>query len=259
MFFALIALATPNHATTAPTPITELVASVKTLAPGKPFTVALHMTLPKGWHNYYANPGESGVPTTITWTLPAGFTAGPIQWPLPRRIVLGGAPMYGYEGDLWLTSTITASSRTKPGTPAVLKAKADWLLCAATCVPQSATFELKLAVGGKQIGNANPGLSAAVKKLPHRALPWSISAVVAEKAVRLTVQAPFGNPNGVTFFPADPDSFTADTPKFSAVKHGFQLVVPLSRYSTKPPQRLTGILSFPATGNAYWLDTPVVS
>jgi hypothetical protein len=63
----------------------------------------------------------------------------------------------------------------------------------------------------------------------------------------------------VTFFPADPDSFTADTPKFLAVNHGFQLIVPLSRYSTKPPQRLTGILSFPATGKAYWVDTPVVS
>jgi hypothetical protein len=102
-------------------------------------------------------------------------------------------------------------------------------------------------------------LVAAIKRLPSHVLPWSISAVVAEKAVRLTVQAPFEKSNGVTFFPSDPDSFTAETPIFSKVNHGFQLVIPLSRYSTKPPLRLTGILSFPAKGKAYWVDKPVVS
>jgi len=43
------------------------------------------------------------------------------------------------------------------------------------------------------------------------------------------------------------------------VSHGFQLVVPLSRYANRPPTRLTGILSFPASRKAYWVDTPVFS
>src|SRR5579862_9238645 len=123
MLLPVIAIAAISQAT-APMPFTELVAGVKTLAPGTPFIVALHMKLPPGWHNYYSNPGESGVPTTIAWTLPAGYVAGPIQWPLPKRIVLSGAPMYGYEGDLWLTSTITPSRSARPGTIAPIRAKA---------------------------------------------------------------------------------------------------------------------------------------
>ncbi|MHB8635495.1 MAG: protein-disulfide reductase DsbD domain-containing protein [Fimbriimonadaceae bacterium] len=259
MLLALLAFSAAHQTPTAPIPATELVAGVKACAPGKPFTVALHMKLPAGWHNYYANPGESGVPTTIAWTLPAGYVAGPIEWPLPKRIVLGGAPMYGYEGDLWLLSVITPSRTAKRGTDAVIKAKADWLLCAAECVPQSALLELKIPVGDRAVARASAGLATARKRLPQHSLPWSVSAVVAKEAIRLTVQDRVTHPVGVTFFPADPDSFTADTPIFAAAKHGFQLVVPLSRYSTKPPRRLTGILSFPATGKSYWVDTPVAS
>ena len=259
MLLAAIAFAAVSQGSAAPTPATELVSAVAALAPGQPFTVALHMKLPGGWHNYYANPGESGVPTTITWSMPAGYSAGAIQWPLPKRIVLSGAPMYGYEGDLWLPSTITPPANAKPGSQVVIKARADWLLCAAECVPQSAELQVTIPVGKRPEAKPNSALAAALKALPRHALPWSVSAIVADKAIRLSVQAPYADANGVTFFPADPDSFTADTPVFSKVNHGFQLVVPLSRYSTKPPKRLTGILSFPAARKAYWVDTPVVS
>jgi DsbC/DsbD-like thiol-disulfide interchange protein len=255
MLLALIVIGVTRQA---PTPVTELVSSVKMVAPGKPFTVALHMKLPPGWHNYYSNPGESGVPTTITWSLPAGFTAGPIQWPLPERITIDKVPMYGYQGELWLPTAITPPKTAKPGA-VVVKAKAEWLLCAAECVPQSAELQLGLKVGTVSVPNPNPGLTKAMNSLPHHALPWSVAAIVSDKAVRLTVQGPFENAEGVTFFPADPESFTADAPQAKSVPHGFQILVPLSRYSTKPPVRLTGILSFPATGKAYWVDTPVVS
>ncbi|HLK13510.1 MAG TPA: protein-disulfide reductase DsbD domain-containing protein, partial [Fimbriimonadaceae bacterium] len=172
MLPSLIACSLIAQAGGAPMPTTELVASVKRVAPGKAFTVALHMKLPAGWHNYYSNPGESGVPTTITWTLPTGFTAGPIEWPLPERIVIDKVPMYGYQGELWLPTTITPPSKLQAGKPLEIKAKADWLLCAAECVPQSAEMKVDLKQGGASVPNPNPGLTKALKALPHHALPW---------------------------------------------------------------------------------------
>ena len=145
--------------------------------------------------------------------------------------------MYGYEGDLWLATTITPPASAKKGAPAVISANANWLLCANMCVAQKASLQLQLAVGNKPVPSGNAGLSAALKALPRHSLPWSVSATVAKKAIRLTVQDPIGSANGVTFFPADPNAFTAVNPQFSAVSHGFQLVVPLSRYSTSPPRR----------------------
>jgi thiol:disulfide interchange protein DsbD len=242
----------------APVPVTELVSSEKTIVPGRPFVVGLHMKIPEGWHNYYANPGESGVPTSITWTLPKGYQAAPIQWPLPKRIVADSVAMYGYTGNLWLTMTITPPNTAKLG-PVILKAKADWLLCAIDCVPQSASFAVKLNVGHEGAAVHNSGLTSALKNLPSRKLPWSASAVVAQGGIQMGVQNPVSSPNNVEFFPADPESFTADMPRYTPVTNGFQLLIPLSRYATKPPKRLTGILSFPDTGKAYWVDVPVGS
>src|SRR2546430_13979446 len=62
----------------------ELVPEQTALAPGRPLTVALRLVMERGWHTYWQNPGESGLPTTLAWKLPNGLSAGPIQWPPPR-------------------------------------------------------------------------------------------------------------------------------------------------------------------------------
>lgn len=249
----------------APQPVTELVSSVKAAAPGKPFIVALHMKLPTGWHNYYANPGESGMPTTIAWTLPEGYTAGPIQWPVPKREVTGGIPNFVYEGDLWLLSTITPSKTAKPG-PIELKAKADWLLCQANCVPQSATLSLKLQVARTAQPSGNGLISVAERRLPQREHNFSLSAVVADKSVVLGLQDRSGRTKSAVFFPADPEAFNADPEPLTPVTNGVQIKIPLNRYASAAPARLTGILVLPRPhgvqtivepNTAFWIDVPV--
>ena len=268
MLLALIALAGSSQATAAPMPITELVSSVRVLAPGKPFTVALHMKLPAGWHNYYANPGESGLPTTIAWTLPAGYAAGPIQWPVPKRIVTGGIPNFVYEGDLWLLTVISPTGPTQTKGTFALKARADWLLCSEACYPQSAGFELKLPIAVKSVPSGDARLAQAEGRLPHRNLTFSVSAVGAEKAVVLAIQDQSGAAAKATFYPADPEAFNADPPMVSVVPHGVQFKVPMNRYAEHLPKRLTGILIFPVPphaqsivpfNTAYWVDTPITS
>src|SRR5665213_1839458 len=87
----------------------SLVAADTSIQPGKPFTVALRFEHDPHWHTYWLNPG-TGLPTSLTWHLPAGFTAGEIQWPAP--VVLkdhtGTVIGSGYEGELFLPVTITA-------------------------------------------------------------------------------------------------------------------------------------------------------
>ncbi len=57
---------------------------ITAIAAGKPFTVGVHVKLNAGWHTYWQFAGDSGLPPKITWHLPEGFKAGPIQWPLPE-------------------------------------------------------------------------------------------------------------------------------------------------------------------------------
>src|ERR1700730_7868018 len=61
----------------------DLVAENQWIAPGRQAYYGLNFQIEKGWHIYWINPGDSGQPPRIVWHLPAGFSAGEIQWPAP--------------------------------------------------------------------------------------------------------------------------------------------------------------------------------
>ncbi len=71
----------------------RLVAEHFTVFPGGTVAVALEQTIAPGWHTYWVNPGDVGQPTTLTWSLPPGWKAGPLQWPYPKRLPVG--PVHG--------------------------------------------------------------------------------------------------------------------------------------------------------------------
>ena len=105
---ALILLASGAIAAPVRTPHVEaeLVAGSTAIEPGKPLTVALRLKMAPGWHTYWRNPGDSGLPTQLSWKLPAGYTAGAIQWPAPERLPAGPLMNFGYEGEVLLLTDI---------------------------------------------------------------------------------------------------------------------------------------------------------
>jgi len=93
----------------------ELVAQApEGVAVGKPLTLGLLLTHQPGWHTYWLNPGDSGLPTQLQWTLPPGVDAGEIAWPVPRRIPIGTLANYGYEGQVLLPVPMTVSRLFAP-------------------------------------------------------------------------------------------------------------------------------------------------
>ena len=85
-----------------------LYAESTTVAPGKTLWLDVRLTVATGWHIYWRNAGDSGLPTEIAWTLPSGFAAGDIAWPTPERFVVGPIGNYGYTGDTDLLVPIAA-------------------------------------------------------------------------------------------------------------------------------------------------------
>src|SRR5271154_1839648 len=73
----------------------RLISERSSAAPGGTITVALEEKIRTGWHTYWVNPGDAGVPTTINWSLPADWKAGAIQWPTPKRFPVGPLMDYG--------------------------------------------------------------------------------------------------------------------------------------------------------------------
>src|SRR3954465_12754846 len=101
----------------------SLVAADASVQPGKSLTVALRFVHDPHWHTYWVFPG-TGLPTSIKWTLPAGWQAGDIQWPAPHVLKdsKGNIVGNGYEGELFLPVTITAPADAKPGESVTLNA-----------------------------------------------------------------------------------------------------------------------------------------
>ena len=124
----------------------ELVARNAGVQPGQSLPIGLRLQHIPHWHTYWRNPGDSGLPTTLAWTLPAGAQAGEIEWPAPRRIPIGPLVNYGYEDDLLLPLRFTAPADAQPGSTLQLKAEASWLVCNDVCIPESATLTLAIPV-----------------------------------------------------------------------------------------------------------------
>jgi len=124
----------------------ELIPEKTGIEPGEPFDVALHLHMDPGWHTYWINPGDAGLATTIKWTLPPGFTAGPIKWPTPEKHSMGPEVTYGYAGDVYLLTTITPPKGDLPR-HFNISAHATWLVCQEECIPGKADLMLSLDAG----------------------------------------------------------------------------------------------------------------
>jgi thiol:disulfide interchange protein DsbD len=171
----------------------ELVPEHATLVPGEPLTVALRLAMDRGWHTYWQNPGDSGLPTTLAWKLPAGMRAGAIQWPAPQAIQVGPLVNYGYEGEVLLLTDIASTADVGGAATVTLAARADWLVCKEICIPEGADLTLTLPVGVAGSANATPpddsrwhaAIAKARASFPRPLQGWSVSASARGSSVDL--------------------------------------------------------------------------
>lgn len=133
----------------------ELVANAPDgVSPGAPVWVGLRIAHQPDWHTYWKNAGDSGLPTELAWTLPAGISAGDIAWPVPKKIPIGTLANYGYEGTVLLPVPLAVAADFRP--PAALtgpqtiivRLKASWLVCRQECIPEEGEFALQVPVQG---------------------------------------------------------------------------------------------------------------
>lgn len=163
---------------------------------GKTVWIGLQLAHQPEWHTYWKNSGDSGLPTQLTWTLPAGVTAGEIAWPLPKKIPVGTLLNYGYEGTVLLAVPLTISPQFKPALLSAdldIKLKALWLVCRKECIPEEGEFALKLPLRSTTaINGAAFDAAAAAQPRPVMGSTLGITTDshvrVDGNAIRLSVQ-----------------------------------------------------------------------
>jgi DsbC/DsbD-like thiol-disulfide interchange protein len=276
------------------TPIThgtlELIASSRSIAPGRKLDLGLRFQLDKGWHIYWVNPGDSGEPPRVEWQLPAGLTAGAIEWPTPSRFESGTIVDYGYEDAVLLIVPLQAEASLPTQQPIRIDAKVRLLVCShEMCIPGKAELSLTIPIKSPPMLNVhnnvlrkqdaeNEHLFAATRQSLPRLVPenWKLSAADANDSFVLSVnlgrEIPGREITQATFFPQTESQIENAAPqKLLPTATGFRLTLKKSDRLLKPIARLQGVLVFaadhpdsshpdstrPDSNQSYIIDVPI--
>jgi DsbC/DsbD-like thiol-disulfide interchange protein len=217
--------------------------------------LGVHFSLEKDWHIYWVNPGDSGLPPTLKWKLPSGFSAGDIQWPRPEKLKRSTLADYGYQDDVVFLVPLSVPPDWKAGRNADVGLEAKWLICHDVCIADHA--DLHLSLSASQIDSQSAMFAEARKRLPK---PWPRSWRAAATSDKdnfvLSIQArkPIQT---AQFYPLTPEQIenAADQP-LKATAHGAQLTLKKSDQLLKPIPVLKGLLIV-NNDEAYMVQAPV--
>lgn len=241
----------------------QLLSAVSDIAPGEPFTVALKLSHPEGWHSYYVNTGLIGEVLSTEWELPDGFSARHLGWPTPHLSSSFGFRTIGYEGTVHHLYEITPPSDLTIGNSATLRVSAKWQICDdAGCIPEKTTQELTLAVAEK--ATTDVALTSEFKEArahyPQESSSLTVSATEANDVITVQI-SPAGNlkADGLKFFDED-GQISVQEPHLATLE-GDTITLKLPRnqgndFADPGPvlDELKGILSDGET--SYFVSTP---
>ncbi len=124
----------------------SLLADSLAIMPGRPFEVGIKLKMEDGWHTYYKECGDAGMPTSVVWQLPRGFSASEIIWPKPDKFSDAGIVTYGYKDSVMLAVRITPPKDIKSGEIVSIKGLVKYLTCKDVCLPGKQAVAIDLPV-----------------------------------------------------------------------------------------------------------------
>jgi len=218
-------------------------------------SAGLYFKLEPGWHVYWKNPGDAGEPPHIKWTLPQGITAGPIQFPVPKRLPLGPLMDFGYEDEVLFPIQLNVADSASSGS-ANIHAKVDWLVCRGSCIPEKTELELDRPIVPANSGTApvQPDYdlwSRLSNKLPAPFPPnLRIGFTPTSTGFRLTVNTG-QKETEASFFPSKPDILSNPAPQTATpTASGLTLDLKKDESLAANPKELSGLLQL-SGGRAY--------
>jgi len=171
------------------------------VVPGQPVWVGLSLQHQPQWHTYWKNPGDSGLPTQLSWQLSAGAAAGQIAWPSPHALRVGPLINYGYEGAVLLPVPVAIPAGFA-GDELRVTLQADWLACKDICVPESGEFTLRIPARSATTAHGR-AFDDALARVPREVPSVAARATIERRALRIEVDglpAPWQG-RALAFFP----------------------------------------------------------
>lgn len=247
----------------------QLLADVKSIKPGSTFQLAVDFTISPGWHIYWLNPGDGGLPTKAVLDLPKGLKADEIRFPVPKTFNLdGGLTAYGYEDHATLLTTIHVADDYK-ATDTKIGCDAIWLVCKDICVAGKASPELLLPLGEAESDHAET-FKIAAAALPMPA--WTARADTGEigngrsfdpgaQSGKIIIVVPWRKlpPTELQFFPPPVENLTFAKPTLTVGQNETTIVTTFQVLAGQkaPMQAVDSVLSWNHDGKTVGVTVPI--
>lgn len=222
--------------------LTHLTASHGKVTPGQTIQLAWQFKLQPGWHIYWSNAGDSGLPPQLK---PEGATeALPLIFPTPEVISIPPITNYGYQNEVTFTTTYTIPSRMQGD--ADFAFNGNFLYCKDICLPGRAKLNLPLVI------STTPELNTAYN--PQQNLPLQLADQPLTQFngnTEVSIKLP-QNAANARFIPAQDGIIDDSAPQLiNRNLAGNFLIVPLDPQAAASPTKLEGLLIIDDKGYTY--------
>ena len=214
----------------------------------------LEVRLEPGFITYWRDPGDAGVPPTVSFAGSTNLKSAAMRYPAPKRLDEAGAVAFGYVGDVTFPILVEP---VDPSRPVTLALALDYAACHEICLPAHA--DLRLTLDGQPSAEAGrvADALAAVPRVAVLGGPGSpaIRAVTPDGAGGFTVAAAGAGPDGTLFVEAPEGWAFAVGP---ARPDGAETLFPVKRIDRpKGVERLPGPVTLTLAGRDGAIEVPV--
>lgn len=208
---------------------------------------AVVIRLEDGWHIYWRNPGDSGMPTSFEFILPEKISVSEIKWTVPKIFEFEGYASYGYEGIAVFPFSIYIPENFNQD-EITIELNLRSLICKDVCKPfnkkLSKTINLKKNfVADNSVSDL---ISNASKNIPKKNDKLKLRAKNHSDYVAINISSEIIKINkirNVHFIPYENGIFkNSVTQNFSISDSVDELIVEFDPFKTKVPEFLSGIL-----------------
>lgn len=223
--------------------------------------VGLRIEIASGWHLYWANPGDAGLAPEVFWELPRGHQAGPLQYPIPEKIVSGDIVAYGFKNEVLILCEIKPAGTGISAKLPAIACRLNWMACQESCL--TGQEDLKVSPAALTPAEQERSREVMSRFAPRFPKPFDEAPIAAKEARfvksgnrwQVEILLSGEDLSSVSdFYPYPPDNFVIVHSQITAV--GGKVVIPLE--PSDPSAALCRIDGLLILGDdAYMVSFPV--
>lgn len=235
----------------------ELIPLTNGVAPRQSFYLATKFKIEKNWHLYWKNPGDAGLPPSVEWKLPEGFTASDYIFPTPLKFIENEILSYFYEKELYLLTEIQAPKEIPNSIE--IGAKINWLVCKEVCLSGNEEAKISLPkVNDVGFSEEQQILFEKVQSMLPIEMDLNFKATTDGKKINLKFESEMDFSN-LEFYPEDGGFLDFESGgKITQVGTTYEVEFKRSEYNDKLPASIKGLLFWGNQSKAISVNTNLI-